>query len=84
MTAGKSFFVVSVPSCTAGFENLGVLCTYRFQLPRQESFLVLCIISFMVGTPTSGLLSWPVILCGVLQITWLRLTHSCKRNPDII
>ena len=84
MTAGKSFFVVFVPSCTAGFENLGVLCTLSF-LPSQESLPVLCIISFMVGTPKSGLLSFSgdgleqFILCGVLQITWFRLTLSCKK-----
>ena len=51
-------FVVFVPSCKAGFENLGVLCTLSF-LPSQESFPVLCIISFMVGTPKGGLLIFP-------------------------
>ena len=55
LAAGESFLVVFIPSCTTGFENLGVLCTPLF-LSSQGSLPVLCIISFIVGTPTSGLL----------------------------
>ena len=55
LAAGESFVVVFIPSCTTGFGNLGVLCMLSF-LPSQDSLPVLCILSIIVGTPTSGLL----------------------------
>ena len=82
-------FVWSVVcSCTSGFENLGLLCRPSL-LPSQDSLRVLCIIYFMVGTPTRGLLllRWwigPIHLItnktlqshSLMRITgWFRVSH---------
>ena len=49
------YFAVFIQSFTTGSENLSVRCTPSF-LPSQDLLPVLRIISFMVGTPTNGLL----------------------------
>ena len=51
--AGGSFLIIFLPSSVTGFHSLRILCT-----PLVFAWLrfVLCIISFMVGTPTNALL----------------------------
>ena len=74
LAAGKSFFVVFIPSFSTGLENLDVLCTISFLL-GQDSLSVLCIIFFVVGLFTDNLLVIFRLLIVATHLVW-RLTNN--------
>ena len=55
LAADELFLVNFTPSSMPGFENLNILCSPLF-LRSQDSSSVLCIMYFVVGTPTNDLL----------------------------